>query len=135
MAQDTQVSAAARNAMLDALTALLNAGGAGTIEIYDGTKPAGPGTAITSQTKLVTLTLSSTSFAAASGGSAAANTIAAGTAVATGTASWARWKSGAGTAVFDCTVGTSGADINLGTTSIASGASVGLSGYTLTHPA
>lgn len=102
MGQNTVIDTTERNAALDAVTANLNGG---TIEIYTGTQPAGPGTAITSQTLLATLTLSATAFAAASGGSAAANTITPGTAVATGTAAWARWKSSGGTPRMDCAVG------------------------------
>lgn len=132
MANNTLISTAGRNAALDAFTALLNGG---TIEIFDGAQPTGPGTAITTQVKLVTLTLNATAFAAASGGTAAANAITSGTAIATGTATWARWKSSGGAAHMDCTVGTSGSDINLGTASIPAGAVVSISGYTLTHPA
>jgi hypothetical protein len=48
-----KISTAARNAMADALVDLLDAGaGAGKIRIYDGTQPAGPGTAITTQVLL-----------------------------------------------------------------------------------
>lgn len=132
MANNTIVSTAERNAMLDAFTALLNSG---TVEIYTGAQPAGPGTAITTQTLLATLTLSATAFAAASGGSATANTITPGVAGATGTAAWARWKSSGGTPEMDCSVGASGADLNLPTTSIVTGVTVGISSYTLTHPA
>lgn len=135
MANNLLVSVAARNAAMDAVTALLNAGGAGSVKIFDGTQPAGPGTAVSTQTLLVTLTFSATAFGAASGGVATANAITGGTAVATSTATWARLSSGAGTAVIDCTVGTSGCDINLNNTSIASGQAVSLSAFTLTHPA
>jgi hypothetical protein len=134
VANNLIISTAARNAALDAVTALLNVGGAGTIDIYDGVQPANPGTAVTTQNKLVTLTFSTTAFAASSGGSAVANAITSGTAIATGTPAWARLKSGAATAVIDCTVGTSGTDLVLASASISTGNSVSCSSWTLTHP-
>ena len=133
-ANNLTLSNAGKSAAMDAVTALLNAGGAGTINIYTGSQPAGPDTAITSQTLLATLTFSSTSFAASSSGVATANTITSGTAGATGTAAWARMESGGSTAVMDCTIGTSGADINFPTTTINSGDTVSISALTLTHP-
>ncbi len=134
MANNLIVSTAARNAAMDAVTALINVGGAGTIEIYDGAQPTNPGTAVSTQNKLVTLTFSSTSFAASIAGVATANTITSGTAIATGTPSWARLKSGAGTAVIDLTVGTSGTDIVLASGTIGTGGNVSLTSFTLTHP-
>jgi hypothetical protein len=135
MANNLLISVAARNAAMDAITALLNAGGAGTIDIYDGTQPAGPGTAVTTQVRLVTLTYSTTAYGAAVNGVATANAITSGTAIAAGTATWARRKSGAGTAVIDASVGTANADIILGTTTISVGLVVPLTSDTLTHPA
>ncbi len=134
MANNLIISTAARNAAMDAVTALINVGGAGTIEIYDGSQPATPGTAVTTQNKLVTLTFSATSFAASSAGTATANAITNGTAIASGTPAWARIKSGGGTAVIDCTVGTSGTDIVLASGTIGSGSTVSLTSFTLTHP-
>ncbi len=135
IANNVLISTAARNAAVDATTALFNIGGAGTINVYDGTQPAGPGTAVTTQNLLVTLTFSATSFSSGSAGVATANAITSGTAGANGTPAWSRWKSGAGTAVIDCTVGTSGCDINLSSATIASGNTVSISALTLTHPA
>jgi septum formation inhibitor-activating ATPase MinD len=66
---------------------------------------------------------------------ATANAITSGTAIAAGTATWARRKSGAGTAVIDASVGTANADIILGTTTISVGLVVPLTSDTLTHPA
>ena len=134
MANNLIISTSGRNAAMDAVTALLNSGGAGTIEIRDGTQPANPGTAITTQNLLVTLTFNATAFGASASGVATANPIVSGTAGATGTPTWARLKSGAGTAVIDCTVGTSGTDIILASGTINSGNVVSLSSFTLTHP-
>lgn len=135
MANNILISTAARNAAMDAVTALLNVGGAGTLKIYDGAQPAGPGTAVGSQVLLVTLTFSVDAFGDATGGVSTAAAITSGTAVATGTAAWMRLASGGGTAVIDGTVGTSGTDLILGTATINSGNVVAISSFTLTHPA
>lgn len=135
MAHDLIISSAARSTAMDAVTAMLNAGGAGRIEIFSGIKPAGPGSAITSQVLLATLTYSATSYAPSVAGVATANAITPGTAVASGTASWARHSSGAGAAILDETVGTSDTDIILETTTITVGVLVSLASHTLTHPA
>ena len=92
----------------DDLNTRLNAGGAATVEIYTGTKPAKPDTAITTQTLLGTCTCSATAgtyanrrftFNAITQDSAADDS---------GTATWARFKSGAGTAVLDVDITTTG---------------------------
>jgi hypothetical protein len=128
------ISNASKTAAMNAVTALLNAGGPGTANIYSGAQPAGPDTGITSQTLLASLTFSATAFAAASNGVSTANAITAGTAIATGTATWARLQSGAWTPIIDCSVGTSASDIILGSTSITGGNTVSLTSFTLTHP-
>jgi len=90
-----------RNAMLDALNTRI--GTSAKVRIYNGTRPANVGTAITSQTMLVELTGNATAFAAAaSGGVLTANAISNGTAAATGTASWCRvFQSNGTTAIAD----------------------------------
>lgn len=130
MSHNATRSTAAKNAMLDALAPLLNGG---TIEIYTGSQPAGPGTAVGAQTLLVVLTFSATAFASASSGTATAAAITSGVAVADGTAAWFRCKSSGGTAVTDGTVGTSGCDLNIPTTSIVTSATVSCSSFVLTH--
>lgn len=127
------ISTAARNAAVDALTALLNAGGAGSITIYTGAKPADPATAA-SGTVLATLTLPNPAFGASASGTANLGNVASVTATATGTAGWFRAKSGAGTAVLDGTVGANGADLNLNSTAITSGGTVSITSGTITLP-
>jgi len=57
-----------------------------------------------------------------------------GTAIGNGTAAAARIKDGAGTAIVTgLTVGTSGSDINLNSTSITSGQTVTISSATISH--
>ena len=122
-----------RNDMLDELTARV--GTSGRLRVYNGTRPANPGTAITSQTMLVELTCNATAFApAASGGVLTANAISNGTAAATGTASWFRlFQSNGTTAIMDGDVGTSGSDLNLNNTSIATSQTVSVTSFTVTE--
>ncbi len=122
-----------RNAMLDALIARL--GTSARLRVYNGTRPADPGTAITTQTMLVELTCNATAFApAASGGVLTANAISNGTAAATGTASWFRlFQSNGTTAIIDGDVGMSGSDLNLNNTSIATGQTVSVTSFTDTE--
>lgn len=116
-----------RNAQLDNITSTV--GASGLFRIYDGTRPATGGTATT---LLVTLTLNSTFAPAASGGVLTLNSITSGTAVATATATWFRILTSGATFVIDGSVGTSGADLNLSTTSIVTGATVAISSATIT---
>jgi hypothetical protein len=124
---------ATRNNRLDEITALIDAGTAGFLRIYDGTRPTNADTAVGGQTLLAELTMSATSFPAASSGSMTANAITDdSSANATGTASWFRIVDSAGNAVVDGDVGTSGSDLNLNTTAIASGVTVSVTSLVLT---
>jgi hypothetical protein len=119
-----------RNARLDAITTFV--GASGKLRIYSGTRPA-TGGAIT--TLLAELTLNATFAPAASGGVLTLNAITGDTSAdATGTATWARiFKSDGTTICLDCSVGTSGADINLNTTSLVTGAAVTVTSATITE--
>lgn len=118
-----------RNAQLDAITTFV--GAAGKLRIYSGTRPATGGTATT---LLVELTLGSPFAGAAANGVLTANAVTPGTAVATGTAAWARILKADGTTIaIDLGVGTSGAELNLATLSIVSGATVSVSSLTITR--
>jgi hypothetical protein len=119
-----------RNARLDAITTFV--GASGKLRIYSGTRPA-TGGAIT--TLLAELTLNATFAPAASGGVLTLNSITGdASADATGTATWARiFKSDGTTICLDCSVGTSGADINLATTSLVTGAAVNVTSATITE--
>jgi len=124
------ITATTRNNMLDEITALIDAGTAGFLRIYDGTRPATGGTATT---LLAELTLNATSFPAASAGAMTANAITGdASANATGTATWFRLTDSAGAAVVDGDVGTSGSDLNLNTTAITSGVTVDVTSLVLT---
>lgn len=107
----TKISSAAAIASVDAVVTLLNTGGAGRIDILDGTAPADVDTAITGQTLLASLPLSADAFQDATdqGGfaRAVANVITQdASADAAGTATWFRAYDGASTAVIDGNVGT-----------------------------
>jgi len=124
---------AARNNRLDEITALIDAGTAGFLRIYDGTRAANADTAVGVQTLLAELTMNATSFPAASSGAMTANAITDdSSANATGTASWFRITDSAGAAVVDGDVGTSGSDLNLNTTAITSGVAVSITSLVLT---
>ena len=121
-------------AMRDAMvTALTNAIGGYTLSIYTGSQPATANDAATG-TKLVDITVGG--FNAPVTGSATLNTTTpnTGVAVATGTAGWGRIVGGAGERI-DGTVGTSGTDFTINSTSITNGATVTLTAMTVTQPA
>lgn len=109
-------------------------GASGLLKIFTGTAPANCGTADTG-TLLATLTCAATFAAAPSAGVLTANAIASATAAATGTAGYFRVYPSAATttnAVFQGTVGTSGADLNLNSASITSGQTVSVTSLTIT---
>jgi hypothetical protein len=130
---------ATAEAGLNAETALFNNG---YLRIYNGSQPTDANTAVGAQTLLSTLRLGATAFGAsvASGTAptrvvvATANAITSDTdAAATGTASWFRvLKSDGSTVVMDGSVGTSGCDLDLASTSIVAGETVQVNSFTLT---
>lgn len=121
-----------RNARADQITTAMDAGtGPALLRIYDGVRPATGGTATT---LLAELTFSDPSAPAASGGVLTASAITADpSANATGTATWGRWVDSDSNFVGDFDVGTSGADLNLNTTSIVTGAQVSVTSHVLTE--
>lgn len=130
-----QFSTTVRNAMLDAITT--QAGASALVRIYSGTKPTNANTALSGNTLLAELTCGSTFAPAASSGTLTLNAITQdASADATGTATFFRvLKSDGTTVVWQGDVGTSGSDLNLNTTSIASGGPVSVSSWTLSIPA
>lgn len=132
MANAPKLSNAAANAAADAVAALLNNG---YLRIYSGTQPADADTALSGNTLLAELRFNATAFGAASAAVATANAITSDTSAdATGTATFFRaLKSDGTTVVFDGSVGTSGADLNLNSVAIQSGAAVSVSSFTYTQ--
>lgn len=132
MALNSQLSDAGANASVNGICALLNNG---YLRIYSGTQPANANTAITSQTKLAELRWNATAFAAAVAGVASANAITSDTNTVSGTATWFRaLESDGTTVVFDGSVSTSGANINLTSTTIQTGGTLSVTTFTYTQP-
>lgn len=133
MATNTHVSNARACAAVNALLGTLSGG---TLKIYTGSQPATPDVALSGQTLLVTLNLSSPAFGNAvqstTNAVATAATVAPGVAVATGTAAWFRCSDASGNAVMDGTVGTSAADLILSSTTITTGDTIAASAWTVT---
>lgn len=131
MASKLNYSQALDKAQLDAITTAI--GSAGTLEIRDGTQPAGPATTATG-TLGATFTLGSPF---ASGATTATPSVLTPTlpspvtAVASITPTWFRIKTSGGTAVVDGSAGTSGCDINV-SGSIVSGQSASIASFVIT---
>lgn len=122
-------STTVRDGMLDQITSAI--GASGLLRIYDGSRPASGGTATT---LLAQLALSATSAPGASSGVLTFNSITQdSSADATGTATWFRVTTSGGTFVIDGSVGTSGSDLNLTTTSITAGQPVQVTSFVITE--
>lgn len=134
MAADLSITNAVASAMCNALVDSIDTGGAGTLRVYGDTRAATTDTAVGAQTLLSEHAFSATAFGAASNGVATAAAIASDTALATDTATWFRITNGSGTAIADGNVGTSGEDLNLNAVAIVSGATVSITGGTITVP-
>jgi hypothetical protein len=127
-------------AAVDAVAALCNSG---TVKIYTGSQPTDANTAVGAQTLLGTLTLASTAFGASSASGSAGSKVVTATANTitddssadnTGTAAWFRCLKSNGTSiVFDGSVGTSGCDLNLASTSIVAGEDISVTSFTITQ--
>lgn len=133
----TRISDEVRNLACDAIVDGLDAGaGAATIKIYTGAQPADADDAA-SGTLLATITMSDPAFGAAAAGVATAdNTPALSVAAAaTGTAGWFRAADSTDVNRIDGDVGQGSGTLNLDNTSIVSGQTVTVTGWTVTVPA
>jgi len=129
MASNLKYSNGTRDAQQTGL--ITYAGSGSIIRLYDGTQPTNANTAISTQTLLVSLTISG-AFGTDSNGTITLGTVSNGTAVASSTATFFRIvKSDGTTVVMDGSVGTSGADLNLNTTTISSGQVVSITAGTI----
>ena len=118
-----------RNARLDQITSAV--GASGKLRIYDGSRPATGGSVTT---LLAELTGNATFAPSASGGVLTLNAITQdSSADNTGTATWFRWVTSGGTFCIDGSVGTSGSDLNLTTTSIVATQPVSVTSFTITE--
>lgn len=114
------VATAIKNALLDAYGLNFNNG---TLKVYAGAVPADANAALGAATLLGTLNFGADAFADAANGSMAANAITQdSSADASGTAAFYRaFKADGVTVIEQGSVGTSGADLNLNTTTIVAG--------------
>lgn len=106
-----------KNAMLDALTALVDSGNA---VIYTS-----------GDVEVATIGLAANSFGAASSGSAAIATTTDDSDATGGEMSYLAFETSGGTEHWRATIGTSGADINVGDLTVAAGATVSISSYSV----
>ncbi len=132
------MSILAAKAALDATTALVTGGASATIQIFTGSAPTKTLDADTG-TKLSTLAMNATPFPASTSSTsdglatATANAIASDTNAAnSGTAGYFRLKSSTPTVIYEGNVGTSGADLNLNTTTITAGDTVAITSFKIT---
>ena len=120
------LTTAARNAACNAIVDLVDAGsGAGTLVFY----------AADTTTEVATLTFSDPAFGNASTGVATASAITSDTSATGGTTTVAKLLDSDATEVLRCSVGTSGADINLSNNVIAASETVAITALTVTVPA
>jgi len=132
MVHNPKFSDTAVNAKATALAALLNNG---YLRIYSGVQPASANDPLSGNVLLAELRFNTPAFGSPSSGVVTANSITPeSSAPATGTATWFRaYKSDGTTAVFDGSVGTSGADLNLSSISIQQGAEVSVGSFVITE--
>jgi hypothetical protein len=132
MANAPSITTANRNRAADAVTARANSG---YLRIYDGTAPASANASLSGNTLLAELTFGNPAFGAASSGVATANAITGDASNnASGTATFFRiYESDGATVVLQGSVGTSGCDLNLTTTTITSGGTTDVSSLTYTQ--
>jgi hypothetical protein len=131
MANQFRLSQATANVAVDRVCALLNSG---RLQLFDGVQPGSPDAPISSQNKLAEFAFGSPAFGPASDGVAQANTIPTASVIQAGTATWFRATRSDGTAVFDGSVGTTGADLNLSSVNLTINAPITISAFSYTQP-
>jgi hypothetical protein len=131
-----RISTAVRSALADAAVDSIDIGsGTAKLQLRTGTRPTNVTDSATG-TLLAEFSLPDPAFGAASSGVATANSVSATTGVADGTVGYARVVNQNGDAVWDDnSVGTSGTNIVLNTTTISTGVAVDLTSWTVTMPA
>lgn len=132
MASNLKVSLNCASAQAAALVGAYTNGS--ILNIYQGTQPATPETAIGAQVLLASIVLPSPAFTQVNG-VMTANAIASVTIGVTGTAQFFRWnKSDNTTPIADGSIGVSGADMNLNSVALSAGATLAISSMTYTVP-
>lgn len=128
-----RLATAIQTTLATAILAAIDAGsGPALLDIYNGTIPATPATAVTTQTKLGTLTFSDPAGTVTSGVLTLSAITQDSSADDAGTASWARLKDASGTVVgdFDITSTGGGGSIQMNTTNIALAGPILISSFT-----
>ncbi|ACI06407.1 hypothetical protein GUMBALL_33 [Mycobacterium phage Gumball] len=139
MAKAYSVTLDVAQGMLGGSTSYAEAlGSSPKIKIYSGTPPANAGAALSGNTLLATLTCASTPIASQSDTGTAARatwaTIASAVAAATGTATFFRTTTSSDTVIDQGTIDTTGADLNMSTTSLTAGSTIAVSSRTTDFP-
>ena len=126
MAYNTQLSNTMANAAVTPAIALANTG---FLDVYTATQPASANVAVAG-TLLASIVLPATAFSVSNGVCTLLGVPLSAIASATGTAAYfVVYKSDHTTILWEGTVGTTSCNLNLGTTAIASGASVQVNSY------
>lgn len=135
MALNPHFLLASRNAWLNQITTDL--GTAAIWRIYSGVQPADVSSAITAANVVIASCAgaSTNAFGTAAAGIMTANAIANDAAAVGGTAAWFSIVKSTGLRVVDGSVGTSGADLNLNSTTITTNAVVSITAFTVTSSA
>jgi hypothetical protein len=133
MAKDTRITDTLRNLQANSVKDEYDDG---WLYIYDGTRPAGPSVAVTTQVLLSKHPLDNPAMSSASGGVCTFNPIGTVNAVGSGTATWGRMKKADDTTpLSDVSVGMSNANIILTNTTIVAGVPVSIVSLTMVVPA
>ena len=135
MANNPHFSVSARNAMLTDVNTTL--GSSAVFIIYAGVQPADVSAATTAANVAIASAAftQSSAFGAAASGSMTANAITSDSSAVGGTAAWFSLCKVTGTRVADGSAGTSGADLNLNSVTITTGATVAITAFTVTMAA
>lgn len=131
------LATATQNAACDAVVDLIDAGAGteGQLQIYDGTRPASANTAVGTQVLLADLPLANPAFGAAASGAATLQGVPIEVnAIATGTATWFRVLDTDGNTILDGSVGVSGTDLIVNTTTVTNGVAFRVTAGTVTMP-
>lgn len=131
MAKDTRWTDAVRTLAAQGIDQEFNDG---YLRLYTDTRPAGPSTAITTQTLLAELRFASTAAASVTNGVITFNALTPDLAAdASGTVTWARClKSDGTTAICDLSVDTASANVIVPTTTITAGVEVAVNTASVT---
>lgn len=131
----TTLTTASANQMSAALNTYINSGGAAKLRVYDGTPPANAAAGLSGNALLADFSLNATAFTSSGGVLTLSGTPLTVAASTTGTATFFRILLNDGTTVvLQGSVGTSGAQLNLNTTSITAAVNVTITSGTVTMP-